>query len=117
MVKFALFAVVLTGLVLGSVGRAKAAQNEAACTVSVVAWNNNTLTSSKGLYVTCTSGNTYWAYVQGGGGSCTTLVDLDSVKMWLSAAQSAKLAGRPVSIWYNANIANCPTRMLTSIEF
>jgi hypothetical protein len=109
-----MFVLALSASLLLDQGHSYAASEDAACTVTGVTWNNNSLTGQKMLYVQCADNNTFFAYLAGGA-TCPAL-DIDSIKMWQSTAQAAKLSGKTLNVWYN----QCPsstTNSITSLEF
>lgn len=79
------------------------------CTVSRVTYlslTNNNLgvpTSSKQFWIGCADGTQYYENAGNPTSSACPQVDGDTLKTYLSIAESAKLSGKTLTIGYNAN--------------
>ena len=67
------------------------------------------------LYVICANNTTHFAFISTPPTGCAA-ADMDSIKMWQSAATSAKLSGKTVSVWYKVCGPTNNYRVISSIE-
>jgi hypothetical protein len=125
----------LTALILGLsafviVGaRTARADTLEVCTVSEVAWNDDTANScsspynicptpNRFLHIQCNNGNYHFGFV-GAPGTSTTCppMSIDTLKMWQSLATAGELAGRPINIWWRSiTCAGSTKRIITAIN-
>jgi hypothetical protein len=92
-----------------------AASQEANCSVTAVAWDNDPTAATKEFYIACSDGNLQWSIVAGGTAACAPYyTDMDTVKLYESLATAARLSGHTLNIFYNL----CPgtqQRSITSV--
>jgi hypothetical protein len=82
------------------------------CVVNDVSWGATPGTSTVGtLFVNCSSGTSYWAFVNTTG--CTG-VSVDSAKLMETIALSAYLSGRVAAITYNMGNSSTINGCLTT---
>ena len=92
---------------LGPSSPANAAQGyDNNCTVNDVAFADDTW--GRALFVQCTSGNYYYAFLSGGGtpSGCQLTPSIEYVKMWEALATAAYVSGRKASVSYDT-VTNC----------
>src|SRR4030095_14046450 len=90
--------------VLAPSSRVDAAQSQDnACVVNDVAVVDDTW--GRGLFISCTSGNYYYAFISGGGTpvNCQLAPSIDWIKMWEGIATSSYLSGRNAQIAYDTD--------------
>ena len=66
----------------------------------------------------CSNNTVHILYLTNGGGptSCPS-TDIETMKIYQSLAQGAKLSGRTITVWYNSvTCSNSTYRSITSIE-
>jgi hypothetical protein len=74
-----------------------------ACVVSDVAMVDDTW--GRGLFIACTSGNFYYAFISGGNtpADCQLAPNVDWLKMWETIATSSYLSGRTAAVAYDTD--------------
>jgi hypothetical protein len=117
--KIGILAFSMVGLLLFS-RQGQATPTSQNCTVTNVSWYTGG--DGKRLYVNCSVGGNFVANLAGSGTSTCEMatngaVDIDSIKIWQSIAVSAKLSGKPITIWFG-NSSDCGgNHIVYSIDF
>jgi hypothetical protein len=110
-----LLSVFALALVLGTAsGKAFASSGDNSCVISTVGFANESW--GHALWLVCTSGNVYYAYLSNPNTACTP-VSMDDVKLYQATAMAAKLSGKTVQITYNQTSCNSGSyKLLVSLN-
>lgn len=94
-------------------GTAHAATAEANCTLRTVGYNHDS--TQRFIHLVCANNTVHIAYNTGG--NCPA-ISIDTLKIWHSTALAAKLANKPVTIWWNSVTCagTSPKRYISGIE-
>ena len=96
---------------------AKAATAEANCSVKNINYMHDPA-FGKQMNLICANNTVHILYLANGGApaGCPT-ADIETIKIYESLGQAAKLSGRTISVWYNSATCGGSTyRSITSIE-
>jgi hypothetical protein len=114
MVKNIVMALSVAAFVIPASGNVEAAASSESCPLSTVAWSADA--TQKFMYLICTNNTVHIAYQTGS--NCPNL-PIDTLKIWHSTALAAKLAQKPVTIWYTmvTCAGSSPKRVINTVEF
>ncbi len=71
-------------------------------------------TDGNRIAIWCSGDSNVYYIFKTGYNTCTG-ASVDTMKMWLSQAQSALLSGKPLQFFYNAPAGSCVDRTITSV--